>query len=174
MRAGTALASISLMLTGCVMTGRTTDSPSPGARALLADASGASRGTATFRQDGGVLVVQVTAEGMTPGIHGIHIHGVGLCDAPDFKTAGAHWNPAMKQHGRDNPLGSHQGDLPNLDVGPDGRGKLRFVVPMANLSELLDGDGSTIVVHSGADDYRTDPSGNSGARIACAVITRTP
>lgn len=78
----------------------------------------------------------------------------------------------MKQHGRDNPQGAHAGDLPNLVVGADGRGTIRLTVPQGSLSGLLDADGAALVIHAKADDYRTDPSGNSGGRIACGVIVR--
>ena len=144
------------------------------ARAVLGAADGAPRGRALLREaSDGSLVVRVEAEGLPPGPHGVHLHTVGRCDAPDFQTAGAHWNPTNRQHGRDNPQGAHQGDLPNLDIGSDGRGTLDFSVSGATLNQLLDADGAAVVVHADADDYRTDPSGNSGGRIACGIVQRS-
>ena len=129
--------------------------------------------------EGATLVVN--ARGLLPGEHGIHIHDVGVCDPPDFATAGSHWNPTGKQHGGRNPNGAHAGDLQNVRVADDGILQVRIVVPRTYLSnagrdaqpgaqEILDASGAALVIHSKADDYRTDPSGNSGDRIACAVL----
>lgn len=157
---------------GC-MTGTTTSGTSAGgAHAMLADAAGAPRGSASIVDTSSGLQVRISGEGLPAGTHGVHLHAVGRCDGPDFQSAGAHWNPGMKQHGRDNPQGAHAGDLPNLVVGADGRGMVRFAVPEGSLSGLLDADGAAVVIHVNADDYRTDPSGNSGGRIACGVIVR--
>jgi Cu-Zn family superoxide dismutase len=95
---------------------------------------------------------------------------VGRCDAPDFTSAGGHWNPTQKKHGTMNPQGPHQGDLPNLVIGSDGRGTIGAVIPGATLAGLLDADGAAMVIHAGPDDLMTDPSGNSGGRIACGVF----
>ncbi|MBA2920054.1 superoxide dismutase family protein [Sphingomonas sp. MAH-20] len=167
-----ALVPLCFAATGCMTA---TDSAGPsaeGAHASLADAAGAPRGSASFVDTASGLEVRVTGEGLPAGPHGVHLHMAGRCDPPDFQSAGAHWNPGMKQHGRDNPQGAHAGDLPNLIAGADGRGTVRFTVPGASLSELLDADGAALVVHASADDYRTDPSGNSGGRIACGVVVR--
>ena len=129
--------------------------------------NGDARGFATFFGDGKRTQINVQAEGLAPGTHGIHLHAVGRCDGPDFKSAGGHWNPAGKQHGRNNPLGAHLGDLPNLNVDADGRGNASFAVN----GDMADADGTSLVIHAGSDDYKTDPSGNSGDRIACAVLT---
>jgi Cu-Zn family superoxide dismutase len=98
----------------------------------------------------------------------------GECDSPDFSRAGAHWNPSGRLHGSENPQGPHLGDIPNLVVGSDGRGMVEFTIAGAQLESgahrLLDDDGAAVVIHADADDYRTDPSGNSGARIACGVL----
>jgi Cu-Zn family superoxide dismutase len=125
--------------------------------------------------------LQITAHGLPPGVHGIHIHDVGLCDPPDFKSAGPHWNPTGKQHGSQNPNGEHIGDLQNVTVAADGTLKTRIVVPETYLTNLgrnvkagavqiLDANGAAVVIHAKADDYKTDPSGDSGDRIACAVL----
>jgi Cu-Zn family superoxide dismutase len=142
---------------------------------MIADASGKVVAQATLSQAGSGLAVHVEARGLARGSYGIHIHGVRRCEGPAFASAGGHWNPTAHQHGRDNPAGPHSGDLPNLGVGTNGRGGIDFVVPGALLAggganALLDADGAAIVIHAQADDYRTDPSGNSGARIACGVV----
>jgi Cu-Zn family superoxide dismutase len=159
-----------LMLAGC-MTGAT-QAPEAGAVASLAAADGGQRGSAQIAEVEGGLRVSVQVKGLAPGAHGIHVHAVGRCDAPDFSTAGPHWNPTDRKHGRDNPDGAHHGDLPNIDLAADGNGSLAFTIPSATLTQLFDADGAALVVHANADDYRTDPSGNSGGRIACGIITR--
>lgn len=121
--------------------------------------------------------VRVQAQGLAPGHYAVHLHAVGRCDGRDFADAGAHWNPTARQHGTLNPQGHHLGDLPNLDVGSDGGGRVEFAVTGADLSGaqgLLDADGAAIVIHARPDDYRSDPSGNSGGRIACGVLAAPP
>jgi Cu-Zn family superoxide dismutase len=146
----------------------------PFATAHLIGADGAPHGEVALFAGKDGLTLDVEATGLPAGTHGIHVHAVGKCDAPAFTSAGPHLNPAGKMHGTMNPMGSHLGDLPNLVVGSDGTGSLSATLPgSANLlgSELFDADGAAIVIHGGPDDYRTDPSGNSGARIACGVLT---
>ena len=132
------------------------------------------RGSARLEQRVGSTHVAATVEGLAAGTYAIHLHSVGRCDAPDFKSAGPHFNPGMKQHGRDNPMGAHLGDLPNIAVGADGKGTLDADVTGLMLTggpaPLFDADGAAVVLHAGADDYRTDPSGNSGDRIACGSL----
>ena len=120
------------------------------------------------------LAVRVQAQGLAPGHYGAHLHAVGRCEGPDFASAGPHWNPTDRHHGTLNPDGHHLGDLPNLDVAADGGGRVEFTITGAEMTGamgLFDADGAAIVIHAAPDDYRTDPSGNSGARIACAVLT---
>jgi Cu-Zn family superoxide dismutase len=120
------------------------------------------------------LEVRVQAQGLAPGHYGAHLHAVGRCEGPDFASAGPHWNPTSRHHGTLNPEGHHLGDLPNLDVDADGGGRVEFTIAgaeVAGAQGLFDADGAAIVIHAAPDDYRTDPSGNSGARIACAVLT---
>lgn len=111
---------------------------------------------------------------MPPGAHGIHIHAVSKCDPPAFDTAGPHFNPTNSQHGMKNPKGPHAGDLPNITIPASG--KLETTIMVAGMRQwegeggILDGDGASLVIHANPDDYMTDPSGNSGARIACAKI----
>lgn len=147
-----------------------------GARAVLRNAAGAEVGTATFVEEGGAVRVEVDVRDLPAGEKGVHVHETGACDPPTFESAGGHFNPQGRQHGTLNPQGPHAGDLPNLEVGQDGRGRLDAGTDRFSLSEgpgnLLDADGSAIVVHAQRDDLRTDPSGNSGDRIACGVIER--
>jgi len=138
--------------------------------ANLATPDGKQVAKALIRETPEGLAVTVTATAVPAGVHGVHIHTVGKCEAPDFTSAGGHWNPTSHQHGALNPMGPHAGDLPNLNVATDGTGSLSFTVPGARLAQLLDADGSAIVIHAAADDLKTDPSGNSGARIACGVL----
>jgi superoxide dismutase, Cu-Zn family len=144
--------------------------------AELRNAAGASVGTATFTQVGNVVRIVLEAKGLTPGLHAVHIHAVGKCDPPDFTSAGPHFNPTGKQHGALNPQGSHAGDLPNLNVGADGSGRLETANEQISVStgasSLWDADGAAVVVHASPDDFKTDPTGNSGARVACGVITK--
>ncbi len=132
------------------------------------------RGSVRLEQRTAGTHIAAAVEGVAPGSYAIHLHAVGRCDAPDFKSAGPHFNPGMKQHGRDNPMGAHLGDLPNVSVGADGKGALETEIAGLTLTggaaPLLDADGAAVVLHAGADDYRTDPSGNSGDRIACGSI----
>lgn len=147
----------------------------PLATGTLATATGTPAGTATITVPAkGNPVLHVKVSGLPAGIKGVHIHTTGKCEAPAFASAGGHLNPAGHQHGKDNPAGSHLGDLPNITVGSDGTGELiqELTTDAATLrAQLFDADGAAIVVHAGPDDYRTDPSGNSGARIACAVLS---
>lgn len=138
--------------------------------AELRTAEGTAAGTATARSvDGGILVA-LNVEGLPPGQHGVHVHMAGRCDAPSFEGAGGHWNPTNQQHGLEMPAGQHAGDMPNLVVGQDGRGSLEHRLEGGGFEGLLDNDGSALVVHASADDQLTDPSGNSGGRIACGVF----
>jgi Cu-Zn family superoxide dismutase len=168
-----------LALGACIPRGERAASVAPldeseSASAELRDARGAARARAEVdRQDAG-LNVRIEATSMGPGAYGVHIHSAGRCDAPDFASAGPHWNPTERLHGRENPQGPHRGDLPNLLVGADGRGSFEYLIPGAGLGSdahgLFDEDGASVVIHERADDLRTDPSGNSGARVACGVL----
>ena len=146
------------------------------ATATLKNAQGVEVGTATIAPTtrGTAVTINASLSKLPPGTHGIHIHTVGKCEAPDFATAGGHFNPASKQHGKDNPNGAHAGDLANFDVAADGTGKISYTVPGVTLADasLFHAGGTALVIHASADDYKTDPSGNSGARIACGVIQK--
>jgi Cu-Zn family superoxide dismutase len=145
--------------------------PSGGAPVPLVNALGAPIGTVRAWQTAGGVTLRVDASGLPHGVHGIHVHAVGRCDPPDFAGAGPHWNPAGKQHGFNNPAGHHAGDLYNVTVAANGVVGEAVTVPGASMASLIDADGAALVIHAAADDYVTDPSGNSGARIACAVLT---
>jgi len=166
---------VALLLAGCssMMSGGDN-----AAVAELTNTSGQSVGTARFTQAGNVVRILVEAKGLPPGPHGVHVHAVGKCDPPDFNSAGPHFNPTNKQHGALNPQGSHAGDLPNLTVGPDGTGRMETTTEQLSLgsgpSSVWDADGSALVVHANADDFKTDPTGNSGARVACGVLVKAP
>ena len=144
------------------------------AKADLLNAKGEAVGTATLTEKSNGVQLDLKVFNLTPGLHGFHIHTVGKCEAPDFKSAGPHFNPEGKQHGWDNPQGHHLGDLQNLNVGPDGKVNVRVLVPGVTLGEgpnsLFHEGGTSLVIHEKADDGKTDPAGNAGARIACGVI----
>jgi Cu-Zn family superoxide dismutase len=139
--------------------------------------SGEDAGTATFSPSKKGVRIKLDLKNLPVGEHGVHIHAKALCDGPDFKTAGGHFNPENKQHGFQNPMGHHAGDLPNnVTIGEGHLGQATFNVnylsmdPTAANSILANG-GTSIVIHEKADDMKTDPSGNSGNRIACGVIS---
>jgi len=165
---------VTLLLAGCASM-----SPSPAdntARAEMRNASGQVVGNATFTQIGGALRVLLEVQGLPAGAKAVHVHAVGKCEAPSFNSAGEHFNPLGRQHGALNPAGPHGGDLPNITVGKDGRGRLESTTELMTLltgaSSVFDGDGSALIIHAAPDDFRTDPTGNSGARLACGVVTR--
>jgi Cu-Zn family superoxide dismutase len=120
--------------------------------------------------------IDVNISRIPPGMHAFHVHAVGKCEVPDFKSAGGHFNPAGKQHGKDNPNGPHAGDMLNFEAGADGTAKFSTVNATVSLDEgansLFHEGGSALVIHEKADDYKTDPAGNAGNRIACGVITK--
>ena len=148
----------------------TVTEPAGGAPMAIVNASGQSIGSVRAWQTAGGVSFHIEASGLTHGVHGVHVHAVGRCDPPDFASAGAHWNPAEKKHGINNPAGPHAGDMPNVEVAANGVLSATLTLAGASMASLLDADGAALVIPAAADDYVTDPSGNSGARIACAVI----
>ncbi|MBB4825155.1 Cu-Zn family superoxide dismutase [Sporosarcina luteola] len=143
----------------------------------LLNTEGTEIGKVTMSEDSQGVNISIKAEGLAPGLHGVHIHETGVCTPPSFESAGAHFNPGKKEHGFDNPKGFHLGDLPNMKVGDDGKGVLQVTSAELTLKpgtdkSLLDQDGSAIVIHEAADDYKTDPAGNSGTRVACAEFNK--
>ena len=167
---------VSLFLLTATLAACSYPDPRGGAPMPLIGANGQSVGTVTAYQTAGGATFRIEASGLPHGVHGIHVHAVGRCDPADFKSAGAHWNPANRKHGTSNPAGPHAGDLPNVTVAANGVLSTTVTVAGADVSGpggLLDGDGAALVLHAAADDYMTDPSGNSGDRIACAVLAPT-
>jgi superoxide dismutase, Cu-Zn family len=145
------------------------------ALAELKRSDGSDAGVATISDRSDEVWLEVAAIKITPGTYGIHLHSIGKCEAPDFTSAGPHWNPAQKQHGFDNPMGTHAGDIPNLVVNSGGVGALEIELPNTTFegaNGALDADGIALVIHEKADDYATDPSGNSGKRLICGVFTK--
>ena len=147
------------------------------ASATLVDAGGRNVGMVQLAERPGSVALTGTLHDLPPGSHGIHFHAVGQCDgAAAFASAGAHFNPGARKHGLDSPEGPHAGDLPIVVVAADGRATLDMSTDRVTLGEgpssLFDADGSALVLHAAPDDQRTDPSGNSGARIACGVVKR--
>ena len=140
-----------------------------GAMAVLKDSSGKEAGSVMLMAGKDGLTGMVDVSGLTPGDHGMHIHTVGKCDDPAFTSAGGHLNPDGKQHGFQNPMGAHQGDLPELTVGADGKAHQSFTAK-TTLAAVLDADGAAFVIHASADDMKSDPAGNSGARVLCGVF----
>jgi Cu-Zn family superoxide dismutase len=145
------------------------------ANAAIVDKDGKILGLASFRETRLGVRIEIKVTGMPPGAHGTHIHAVGKCEGPDFASAGGHFNINGKPHGVPGAVTSHAGDLPNLVVGPDGKGSLLFYSPHLSLNRwqsngLGSGAGTAVVIHASADDHKTDPAGNSGARIACGIV----
>ena len=153
-------------------------SPPPSAVAHLSDSGGRVVGNAVFLQDGGSVRILVDVAGVTPGSKALHIHEVGLCEPPSFESAGGHFNPDKAHHGIGTRRGPHAGDLPNIVIDATGKGHLEFTNKHVNVkkgnssSSLLSGKGTALILHAEADDMRSDPEGESGARLACGVIMR--
>jgi len=147
-----------------------------GGTAVLRDASGRTVGTAVFTETSAGMRITFSGTGLPAGPHGIHVHAVGQCEGPEFTSAGGHFNPANRQHGTRNPQGPHAGDLPNLMAAANGAASYSATNAMMSLgagpNSLFDADGSSLVIHASADDEVTDPTGNSGGRLACGTIIR--
>ncbi|CAN5787020.1 N/A [soil metagenome] len=137
----------------------------------LNDPSGQQVATVQLREQAEGVMIVLRATGLPSGQNGFHFHQIGRCNGPTFETAGDHFNPTRRQHGFDNPRGPHLGDLPNLMVQPDGTATQSLLARDVTLAPgARSVRGRALVVHAGRDDHRTDPSGNSGERIACGVV----
>ncbi|WP_422001651.1 superoxide dismutase family protein [Reyranella sp.] len=144
------------------------------AKAVLKDASGKDVGQAQFLQTPHGVLIRLSLKGAPPGEHAFHVHAVGKCEPP-FTSAGPHFNPAGHKHGMEAKEGAHAGDMPNLHIPASGELTIEVANPMISLvkgqaNSVLDGDGSALVIHAGADDYKSDPAGNAGDRIICGVV----
>lgn len=167
-----AFVAMSLLLFGAALCAQSAKQ----AKAELINAQGEKIGMAILTEEAKGVKIKLTASKLPPGVHGFHIHAVGKCDAPEFASAGAHFNPEGKKHGLQNPEGPHAGDLPNITVKQDGTVEVEVVAPSVTLGEgknsLFHPDGTSLMVHADPDDGKSDPAGHAGARIACGVITR--
>ncbi len=170
MRLTLSLLFLALVAAGCAGNQHAEDT---GVTAIVRDASGRELGTLELTQATDGIMLTGTLRGLTPGVHGIHLHTVGVC-TPTFEAAGGHWNPTARAHGLESPQGSHLGDIPNITVDASGNVDIRATSAGGTLHgdrPLLDANGAALVVHAAADDNRTDPAGNSGLRVACGVVT---
>ena len=146
------------------------------AKANIINDKGEKIGHADLKETKDGVKIALSVSRLQPGVHAFHIHENGKCALPDFKSAGGHFNPTHKQHGLKNPQGHHAGDLSNLEVKANGKGKIKVTVNEVTLKEgensLFHPGGTAIVIHATADDNKTDPAGNAGNRIACGVIQK--
>ena len=174
--------SLALLFSACAPNSPSTEAQrarvADGARVELRDTNRRTVGTLTVSlQSGGGVRFNGRLSDLPPGGHAIHIHENGKCDPPDFASAGAHLNLSGKQHGEHNPQGRHEGDMGNIRIDAGGNAEVSLLAEQVSLepgapNSLLKPGGTSLVIHAGPDDMKTDPSGNSGARIACGVITR--
>jgi Cu-Zn family superoxide dismutase len=147
----------------------------PSATATLKTAEGRTVGEAMLRETPNGVLVHLKLKGVPAGTRAFHMHTTGRCDAPSFESAGEHFNPEGAGHGFAAAKGPHAGDLPNLHIPASGELEVELLAARVTLGDgktgLLDADGSALVLHAGPDDYSSDPAGNAGDRLACAVVT---
>lgn len=171
MHIGRIVCSLSLVFVGCLAAAA---AQAETAKATLKDASGKEVGQAQLVQTPRGVLIKLSLKGAAAGDHAFHVHAVGKCEPP-FTSAGGHFNPGAKKHGIEAAEGAHAGDMPNLHVPAGGELVIEIANPMISLvkgrsNSVFDADGSALVIHAAADDYKSDPAGNSGDRIACGVI----
>jgi superoxide dismutase, Cu-Zn family len=161
---------LAILLSAC-----TTDETRSPLEITMYNADGDALGTATLSEQPDGVKIKLKLAGLTPGMHGIHIHEFPKCEGPDFTTAGNHLNPSSKLHGLMHPEGSHLGDMPNIEADPSGKVDAEVTVAEATLKDdknsLLSGEGTSLIITEKQDDGMSQPAGNSGARIACGKIT---
>jgi Cu-Zn family superoxide dismutase len=165
------LASLPLLLVAVTSPALAADT----AHAVLKDKDGKEVGKVDFTDTPSGVLMRLDLTAVPPGEHALHLHTVGKCEPPDFKSAGGHFNPDETKHGLLSDEGPHAGDLPNIYVPESGKITIEVLAPLVSLSgerALLDDDGTAIVIHDGADDALTDPAGNAGDRIVCGVVTQ--
>jgi Cu-Zn family superoxide dismutase len=165
-RAVSAATAVLLLSAGCAA--------AQSAKAVLKNAEGAEVGSASLTQGASGVTIKLALKGLPPGTHAFHVHAVGKCEPP-FTTAGGHFNPEGKKHGKMAPDGAHAGDMPNLEIPASGELTIEIVNAAVTLDKdksnsLFKPDGTALVIHAAADDYQTDPTGNAGGRIACGVV----
>ncbi|MFZ3576795.1 superoxide dismutase family protein [Virgibacillus sp. DJP39] len=138
------------------------------------NAAGDMVGTAKFGEQPEGVSIKVKVEGLTPGLHGIHVHEFPECEGPDFKSAGNHFNPEGKEHGLMNPKGPHLGDLPNVEADASGVVDVELMLASATMlegkSSIFKNGGKSLIIHSEQDDGVSQPSGESGERLICGEI----
>lgn len=161
-------------LTAVLLAVATLPSQAQTAKAALQTADGKDAGSVTLTQTPSGVLLSLTAKGLPPGEHAFHVHAVGKCEPP-FTTAGGHFNPGNKKHGMMAPDGAHAGDMPNLHIPASGEIAVEVLNSAVTLEKdkpnsVFDADGSAVVIHAGKDDYKTDPTGDAGGRIACGVV----
>ena len=171
MRIGWFFCSLTVLTVGCLAS---LSAQAQTAKASLKDATGKDVGQVQLIQTPHGVLLKMSLKGIPAGERAFHIHAVGKCEPP-FTSAGPHFNPAGKKHGLEATEGAHAGDMPNLHIPASGELVIEVANPMISLvkgrpNSVFDADGSSIIIHVGADDYKTDPAGNAGDRIVCGVI----
>jgi len=143
------------------------------AHAILKSGDGKAVGKVTLEDTGDGVLLKAAFEGLPSGVHAFHVHAVGKCEPP-FQTAQGHFNPTGKQHGYLNANGPHAGDMPDIHVPDSGKLTVEVFLPNVTIDKgaarLLDDDGAALMIHAGPDDYKSDPAGNAGDRVACGII----